>query len=58
MFAVDDFSATLKPPRSFYNASVYRNLLITLISKFEIREIKTIAKGLHQENREILTPQN
>ena len=29
-----------------------------LVSKFEIREIKTTAKGPNQENREILTPRN
>ena len=28
------------------------------ISKFKIREIKTTAKGPHQENREILAPRN
>ena len=28
MFAVDNFSAKLKPPRSFYNASVYSYLLL------------------------------
>ena len=58
MFAVDEFSTKLKPPRSFYNTSVYSYLLITLVSKFEIREIKTTAKGPHKENREILTPRN
>ena len=58
MFAVDDFSAKLKPPRSFYNTSVYSYLLLTLVSKFEIREIKTTAKGPHQDNRKILTPRN
>ena len=58
MFAVDDFSAKLKPPRLFYNTSVYSYLLITLVLKFENREIKTTAKGLNQENREILTPRN
>ena len=58
MFAVGDFSAKLKPPRLFYNTSVYSYVLITLVSKFEIREIKTPAKGLHREYREILTPRN
>ena len=58
MFAVDDFSAKLKPPRSFNNTSVFSNLLITLVLKFEICEIKTSAKGPHRENREILTPRN
>ena len=29
-----------------------------LVSKFEIREIKTTAKGHHQVNREILTLRN
>ena len=58
MLAVDDFSAKLKPLRSFNNTSVYSYLLITLVSKFEIHEIKTTAKGPHQENREILTPRN
>ena len=58
MFAVDDFSAKLKPPRSFDNTSVYSYLLITLVSKFEICEIKTTAKGPRQENREILTLRN
>ena len=58
MFAVDDFSAKIKPPRSFYNTSVYSYLLITVVSKFEIRENKTTAKGPHQENRELLTPRN
>ena len=28
MFAVDDFSAKFKPPRSFYNTSVYSYLLL------------------------------
>ena len=58
MFAVDNFSVKLKPSRSFYNTIVYSYLLITLVSKFEIREIKTTAKGPNQENREILTPRN
>ena len=29
-----------------------------MVSKIEIREIKTTAKGPQQENREILTPRN
>ena len=58
MFAVGDFSAKLKPPLLFYNTSVYSYVLITLVSKFEICEIKTPAKGFHQENREILKPRN
>ena len=28
------------------------------VSKFDIREIKTTAKGPHQENRELLAPRN
>ena len=55
MFAVDNFSAKLKPLRSFYNTAVYSLLLIKLVLKFEIRKIKTTAKGPHQENREIKT---
>ena len=30
MFATDDFSAKLKPPRSFYNTSVYSYLLLNV----------------------------
>ena len=45
MFAVDNFSAKLKPPRSFYNASVYSYLLLNVRSYTIIREIKTTAKG-------------
>ena len=45
MFAVDNFSAKLKPPRSLYNASVYSYLLVDVRSYTIIREIKTTAKG-------------
>ena len=45
MFAVDNFSVKLKPPRSFYNASVYSYLLVDVRSYTIIREIKTTAKG-------------
>ena len=58
MFAVEDFSAKLKPPRSFYNTSVYSYLLLDVCSYTIIREIKTTAKGPHQENREILALRN
>ena len=55
MFAVDDFSAKLKPPRSFYNTSVVSYLLLDVRSYTIIRKIKITAKGPHQENSEILT---
>ena len=59
IFAVDDFSAKLKPPRSFYNTAIYIVICCYMyLSKFKTREIKTIAKGPHQENREILAPRN
>ena len=58
MFAVDDFSAKLKPSRSFYNTSVYRYLLLDVRCYTIFREIKTTAKGPHQENREILASRN
>ena len=45
LFAVDNFSAKLKPPRSFFNASVYSYLLEDVRSYTIIREIKTTAKG-------------
>ena len=45
MFAVDNFSAKLKPPHSFYNASVFSYLLLDVRSYTIIREIKTTAKG-------------
>ena len=35
MFAVDDFSAKLKPPRSFYNTSVYSYLLLHVHLKIQ-----------------------
>ena len=35
MFAVDDFSAKLKPPRSFYNTSVYSYLLLYVHLKIQ-----------------------
>ena len=34
------------------------NKKILLVSKFEIRKVKTTAKGPHQENPEILTLRN
>ena len=45
MFVVDIFSAKLKPPRSFNNASVFSYLLVYVRSYTIIREIKTTAKG-------------
>ena len=36
MFAVDDFSAKLKPPRSFYNTAVYSYLLLHVHLKSQI----------------------
>ena len=36
MFAVDDFSAKLKPPRSFYNTAVYSYLLLHVDLKSQI----------------------
>ena len=35
MFAVNDFSAKLKPPRSFYNTSVYSNRLLHVHLKIQ-----------------------
>ena len=35
MFAVDDFSAKLKPPRSFYNTSVHSYLLLHVNLKIQ-----------------------
>ena len=58
IFAVTDFSAKLRPPRSFYNNSVYSYLWLDARTYTIIREIKTTAKGPYQENREILTPRN
>ena len=45
MFAVDNFSAKLKPEQLFYNASLYSYLLLDVRSYTIIHEIKTTAKG-------------
>ena len=58
MFAVDNFFAKLKPPRSFYNTSVYSCLLLHVHLKIQNPWNQTTAKGPDQENRKILTPQN
>ena len=39
LISVDDFSAKLKPPRSFYNTAVYSYLLLHVHSKVKFREI-------------------